>query len=247
MDWRSQWGLARSFLLYRARPGRRRRLAAFYRPWIGPDSLCFDIGAHLGDRVDAWRRLGARVVAVEPQPLFRDALVRRYRDDARVCIEPVALAEAPGRQILSISRRTPTVSTLNADWRQAMAASDRFSGVRWDASCEVEVMTLDTLIARHGVPGFCKLDVEGAEAQILGGLSQPLPALSLEYSPAAIGGALACVARLAALGSYRFQRSVGESLRFEPGGWREAPEALADLRAVPRHAPAGDLYAVRAG
>ena len=30
--------------------------------------LVFDIGAHVGDRVAAFRRLGARVVAVEPQP-----------------------------------------------------------------------------------------------------------------------------------------------------------------------------------
>lgn len=245
MDWRSRWGLARSFLLYRARPGRRRQLAAFYRPWIGPGCLCFDIGAHLGDRVDAWRRLGARVVAVEPQPLFRDILLRRYRNDGRVCVEPVALAEASGRQILSISRRTPTVSTLNANWRQAMADSERFRGVRWDASCEVDVMTLDELIDRHGMPAFCKLDAEGAEAQILAGLSHPLPALSLEYSPAAIEGALICVRRLEALANYRFRRSVGESLRFEPGGWRDGPQIRAELSALPRHVPAGDLYAVK--
>ena len=31
-------------------------------------SLAFDIGAHVGDRTAAFRRLGARVVAVEPQP-----------------------------------------------------------------------------------------------------------------------------------------------------------------------------------
>ena len=33
-----------------------------------PGDLVFDIGAHVGDRVAAFRRLGARVVAVEPQP-----------------------------------------------------------------------------------------------------------------------------------------------------------------------------------
>lgn len=244
MDWRSHWGLARSVLQYRLRPGRRRRLAAFYRPWIGANSLCFDIGAHLGDRVDAWRRLGARVVAVEPQPLFRDVLMRRYRNDPRVCIEPVALAEQPGRTTLWVSRRTPTVSTINPLWREAMAGSPRFRGVAWDMRCEVEVLTLDGLIARHGVPTFCKLDVEGAEAQVLAGLSCPLPALSFEYSPAALAGGIACIERLSALGAYRFRRSVGESLRWS-GTWMTAGQMRADLDALAPDAPAGDLYAER--
>ena len=219
-------------------------MAEFYRPWVGDGSLCFDIGAHLGDRVDAWRRLGARVVAVEPQPLFRDVLMRRHRNDPQVCVEPVALAEQPGRTTLWISRRTPTVSTISPVWREAMAGSSRFRGVTWDTRCEVDVLTLDGLIARHGVPAFCKLDVEGAEAQVLAGLSRPLPALSFEYSPAALAGALACIERLDTLGAYRFRRSVGESLRWS-GSWMTAGQMCADLGALVPDAPAGDLYAER--
>ncbi len=41
---------------------------ALYRRFVRPDDLVFDIGAHVGDRVAAFRRLGARVVALEPQP-----------------------------------------------------------------------------------------------------------------------------------------------------------------------------------
>ena len=40
--------------------------------FVRPGDLVFDVGAHVGDRIAAFRRLGARVVAVEPQP----ALVR---------------------------------------------------------------------------------------------------------------------------------------------------------------------------
>jgi len=34
----------------------------------GRGDRVFDIGAHVGDRVASFRRLGARIVAVEPQP-----------------------------------------------------------------------------------------------------------------------------------------------------------------------------------
>nr|HMT20580.1 hypothetical protein [Promineifilum sp.] len=62
-----QAGVLRSLAIYYA-PGRVRRLTHFYTPFIRPDDLCFDVGAHVGNRIAAWRRLGARVVAVEPQP-----------------------------------------------------------------------------------------------------------------------------------------------------------------------------------
>src|SRR5437868_2641487 len=38
----------------------------FYRSFISKGSLCFDIGAHFGLKTKLFRKLGARVVSVEP-------------------------------------------------------------------------------------------------------------------------------------------------------------------------------------
>ena len=46
-----------------------------YGKFVRPGDLVFDVGAHVGDRVASFQRLGARVVAVEPQP----AMVRALR------------------------------------------------------------------------------------------------------------------------------------------------------------------------
>ena len=72
-----QAGVLRSLAIYYA-PGRVRRLSRFYAPFIRPGDLCFDVGAHVGNRVAAWRRLGARVVAVEPQAHLHGWLRRLY-------------------------------------------------------------------------------------------------------------------------------------------------------------------------
>ena len=41
--------------------------------------------------------------------------------------------------------------------------------------------TLDALIELHGKPDFIKIDVEGFEVDVLGGLSSAIPLLSFEF------------------------------------------------------------------
>src|SRR5260370_40160311 len=96
----------------------------------------------------------------------------------------------------------------------------------------VAVTTLDALIAAHGLPAFCKIDVEGFEAEVLKGLSRPIPALSVEYIPAALEGALAALDRLAPLRPYPLNPSAGESMRFAAPE-RRSPREMIDERCRP--------------
>ena len=96
---------------------------------------------------------------------------------------------------------TPTVSSLSPAWMGTVAADRRFGRVHWDRAVEVEVVTLDDLITAHGPPAFCKVDVEGFEAEVLSGLSRPVPALSFEYLPPAHEAGLAALAEVERLGA----------------------------------------------
>ncbi|HZB92355.1 MAG TPA: FkbM family methyltransferase [Stellaceae bacterium] len=240
------YGLLRSAAIYHGNPLKRRRARAFYRGFVRAGGLCFDIGAHLGDRTGHFRALGARVVAVEPQPPAAAVLRRLFGGDRGVVIRETALGAAPGEAELAIDPRNPTVATLSPRWRAAVGASAGFAGTSWREHRRVRVETLDALIAAYGLPEFCKIDVEGFEAEVLAGLSQPIPALSFEYIPAARTEALAALARLAALGPYQFNRSVGESMRFAEARWRSAAAMAAELGALPAEAGSGDVYAALA-
>ena len=225
-----QGGLLRSLLIYYGIPGRIGRLQRFYAPFIQPGDLCFDVGAHVGNRVLAWRRLGARVVAVEPQPHLAQLLQRWYGRDPDVTILSLALGARPGSAALYVDHRNPTVGTLSAGWMAAVQQDRSFAGVHWEKTADVPVTTLDALIEQYGVPAFCKIDVEGFELEVLRGLCCALPVLSFEYIPAAIEVAYGCLERLEELsdkqGRYEFNYFAGESYRWQSPTWLEG-KALA--------------------
>lgn len=242
MNFGATFGLLRSLVTYHGRPWRRRRMARFYRQLIEPGTLCFDIGAHVGNRSAAMVAAGGRVVALEPQPAFFRFLTRFVRSER---MTPLALAagEKPGRMTLHMSSRHPTVASLSREWIEEVGRSAGFRHVRWDREVEVEVTTLDALIARYGLPGLCKIDVEGMEAEILAGLAQPVPVVSFEYLPAALGRAMACLDRLDELGAYRYNLVRGEGFRFESDAWLSSEEMRTWLPQVARDGRPGDIYA----
>jgi FkbM family methyltransferase len=238
-------GINRSLVTYYGPVWRRGRMEAFYRQFLQAGDLAFDIGAHVGNRVRIFRRIGARVIAVEPQPDFVAVLRLLYGRDQDVLIEASGVAAGPGEGRLHLSTRTPTVSTFADSWMGDVQTDRRFQRIRWDTVINVPLVSLDELIARHGEPQFCKIDVEGFEHEVLGGLNQPLAALSFEYIPVAIDRAIACLERISALGDYRYRHSRVETHRWADHGWLELEAMIERLGTFPADDRSGDVYAVR--
>jgi len=240
----SRWiGLARSLLIYAA-PWRQPGLRRFYAPLIDPTRAVFDIGAHLGDRSLAFAALGAPVIALEPQPALRPLLAWRLRRYPRARISDEAVGGHVGEVSLALSDRHPTLASINTQWREEIRRRNAsFAHVDWERSVTVPMVTLETLIARHGVPGFCKIDVEGAEEAVLDGLKQALPALSFEYVAGSLGRARGCVNRLEALGDYRYNVTIGEQRRFVLDNWQPASGLFEWLASAGEAAGSGDVYA----
>ena len=237
-----QAGVVRSLAIYYA-PGRVRRLSRFYAPFVRPGDLCFDIGAHVGNRVAAWSRLGARIVAVEPQAHLMVWLRRFYGRSPRVALEQVAVGASPGTATLRHDPRNPTVSSLSDAWISAVSRDPSFSGVHWRDAEPVAVTTLDVLIARYGTPVLCKIDTEGFEAETLRGLSIPLPLVSFEYIPAVVDVARDCLARLAVLGDYEYNWFPGESHRWSSSVWLSPVEMAAQIDRLAVGRESGDIFA----
>ncbi|HLH97880.1 MAG TPA: FkbM family methyltransferase [Xanthobacteraceae bacterium] len=220
-------------------------MARFYAPLVRPGELVFDIGAHVGDRVACFRKLGARVVAVEPQPAVLQVLRLLHGRDGAVVIEPQAVSRTAGSLDLRLNLANPTVSTASSAFIEAAVGAPGWEGQAWTRAIRVAVTTLDALIARHGRPAFIKIDVEGFEADVLAGLSHRVPALSFEFTTIAREVALACIARCRELGLTRFNAALGESQTFVHPGWRSSDEIIAWLQSQPDSVNSGDIYALQ--
>jgi FkbM family methyltransferase len=242
--WRSARGVVRSLRIYYGNRQRREAMERLCRRFVRPGDLVFDVGAHVGDRVAAFRRLGARVVAVEPQPALRATLKLLHGRDRAVTIEPVALGREQGAVELMLNLDNPTVSTASPEFIRAAAAARGWEGQAWTRTARVPMTTLDALVARHGTPAFIKIDVEGFEAEVLAGLSRPVAALSFEFTTIQRKIARAAIDRCAALGYVSFNAALGESHTLVHEPWLTAPQMAYWLAALPHAANSGDVYAV---
>jgi FkbM family methyltransferase len=177
---------------------------SFFRQFIREDDLVFDVGASYGVFTEVFLDLGATVIACEPQPdCLKELLARHRRNDRLVAIN-CALGETRRRAKFYVRDRRE-VSGLIENWHP----HHKIENVS-----EVEVVTLDDLIAEYGIPSYCKIDVEGYEYKVLEGLSKIIPLISLEYHLGDHEKSRACLNYLSRFGELDINVTSGETLRF---------------------------------
>ena len=235
-------GIARSVATYHA-PVHVRAMVAFYRNLVTPGDLVFDAGAHVGDRTRAFLRLGCKVVAVEPQAALARLLKLRYAANRKVRVIEVALSSGAPTVNFRVNRANPAISTASDNFvRAATAGAPGWENEIWDYETEVPASTLDRLIARYGRPAFTKIDVEGFEDRVLAGLSEPLSALSFEFTTLQRQVALSALECLRDLGDYKFNACLGESWQNVFAALQTGEDIARWLKALPFEANSGDIY-----
>lgn len=236
-------GIGRSLDVYYRDTSRAERMDTLNAQFVSQGALAFDIGAHVGDRTGSFLRLGARVVALEPQPRVFRALRLIHGRTQRAMLVQSAVGAQEGRLSLHVNSANPTISTASDGLMAAAQGAEGWEGQVWDQTITVPVTTLDSLIKQHGLPDFIKIDVEGHELEALKGLNHQVSVLSFEFTTIQRDLAYACLEQLEALGSYRFKFSLGEDHSFTQSDWVSAASLKAELQMLPMSANSGDIYA----
>lgn len=235
--------LRRSWRIYHGDPQHDRALDALYRAFVKPGDLVFDVGAHVGHRAASFRRLGARVVAVEPQ-LAPAILIRAVWGWRGVRVVRAACGARVGEATMHVNSDNPIVSTMSSQFVDASKGASGWEGQTWDREIKVPMVTLNSLIATYGDPSFVKIDVEGFEREALAGLSRRVPALSFEFTTIQKDVAAQCLARCVDLGYARFNAVIGETHALVFSEPVDASGLAGWLAGLPHEANSGDIYAM---
>jgi len=221
----------------------------FYSQFVSKGDLCFDIGANIGNRTGAFLKLGATVVAVEPQDICMRKLLNKYGNNNKVFLVHKALGADEGKGDLILSN-SHTVSSMSKEWIDCIKDSDMFftstSAFQWHKTVSVPIATLDKLIEKYGNPTVCKIDVEGFEYQVIRGLSQPIKVITFEFTPTPkfISLAIKSIKHLSAIGNVQFNYSFGESMTLALSKWVNTGKICNILLSIPyKTAFSGDIYA----
>jgi FkbM family methyltransferase len=170
----------------------------FFRQLIRPGDLCFDVGANLGQTIESLVACGAKVVAVEPNPLCLPTLHYEFGRDPRVTLVNKAIGSTPGTARLHFTGTAATAS-LRDDW---IAGHEN--------EVLTEVITLGQLIASHGAPKLLKVDVEGFELEVFRGLDRPIPIIYFEMHARELGAVKDILRWLAGLGDIESVNAISE-------------------------------------
>jgi FkbM family methyltransferase len=222
----------------------REREVGFYRHLLTgyqAGDLIFDIGANHGSKTDIFLRLGARVVAVDPDKANSEFLRQRFLD-YRIRKKPLvvvdkAVSDNQGVETIWIDAPGSAKNSLSRKWVDTLRKDERRFGQRFDFSRErrVETVTLEHLITVYGLPFFIKIDVEGYEANVLRGLRRPVRFVSFEVNlPEFRQEGMECIElldRIAERGQFNFATDCCEGLAMERWlGRNEFAEVLRDRR-----------------
>jgi FkbM family methyltransferase len=189
---------------------------AFYKSLIEPGSLVFDVGANIGKRTKIFLKLGARVVAVEPQQECATILHLAFHHKIELINKGLAAQE--GVENIWIDTST-TLSSMSEDWMTSVRNSGRFKDHTWERKAQIKTTTLDRLIEIYGQPSFIKIDVEGFEYQVLKGLTRRVKNISIENTPERLGAAKDCIEYLCAMGNIVLNYSFGETMQWVYDQW----------------------------
>jgi FkbM family methyltransferase len=187
----------------------RQREVDFYRSLLAgfrKGDLIFDIGANEGYKTGIFLKLGASVVAVEPdescQKMLEQKFLKYRLRKKPVVIVPKAVSDRCSIATMWVDALGSWLNTLSQKWAGALREDDKRFGNRlnFGQSKQVSTITMEQLITEHGQPFFVKIDVEGHELSALRGLHRPVPYLSFEVNlPEFRPEGLECVRVLAEL------------------------------------------------
>jgi FkbM family methyltransferase len=129
--------------------------------------LIYDVGAHKGEDTGFYLKKGFSVVAIDASPQLCAALSQRFFDyiqHGQLKIINLAVTQQIGTVDFYIDQKNSIWGTTKSDW----VARNKWKGGGSSINkITVESSPLYDLMKKHGVPRYCKVDIEGNDLDAL--------------------------------------------------------------------------------
>ena len=138
------------------------------RASLGRGDVCVDFGANVGEITVPLAETGAIVHAFEPDPANFEALTAACSSFDNVVLHEHAVGAEAGEMKLfrsTLSNRNAKLGSTGSTVMAANAIADAENTV--DVTVIDAVAFLETLIEQHGRIAFLKMDIEGAELDLV--------------------------------------------------------------------------------
>ena len=133
------------------------------------ETLIYDVGAHKGEDTEFYLKKGFRVVAIEAMPEFCTSLTERFSDyvaSGALSVVNVAVSSTPGNINFYVDDRVSEWGTANPEWSER----NRNFGAGVGRTLTIQASKLADVLKQHGVPRYCKIDIEGNDLDALASL-----------------------------------------------------------------------------
>lgn len=169
------------------------------------------------------------IIAVEASPITYQKLIKNLNPYPNIVPINFAVCDSPNETIKFYHANVDTISTLNIDW--LTAPHSRFCNYTKYQEVEVKTISFDTMIEQFGKPDFIKVDVEGAEDQVITSLSQKVDVLAFEWSVELYDVSQRCLEHLRKLGFKKYHIQHEDKYTYWPGSFElEYEEVLEKLK-----------------
>lgn len=202
--------------------------------------LLFDIGANVGAWAKANISSATKIVSVEADPQTFGILINHTKGESKIeCIQ-AAITSSAAPFITFYRASSNTISTLNRDW--LTHPTSRFAGTPFE-EIECPTRTIDSLVEQYGVPDLLKIDVEGAEYEVLKSLTRPVPLLCFEWASETVTITEQCLDYLLELGYTQFHLQLMDSYTFKPDSFESVSSIKDKLKVMTPRQEWGMIWA----
>jgi FkbM family methyltransferase len=175
--------------------------------------LIFDIGANVGNY--SLTHKDSNIISVEANPITFQKLSNNVKNYNNIIPLNYAISSSNSEFVDFYTCSADTLCTMDVNW--ISSPESRFGNYKNTINkISVKTISIDKMIEIYGTPDLIKVDVEGAEFNVISSLSKKTPILCFEWASEWKNDTINCIYKLNELGFTQYHIQIEDKYSYFP-------------------------------